>query len=298
VDVRAPTGHVRGNGGASDTSTWRLHPRGGEIGERLARLVEKKVAQGVKVNSFTTARLDRHLRTISAPGALGAKVCEFNPVNRRRRRDWTQQPQPRQDPGVDGRGCLYRGINISSAIRRVERVPSRSQVKRESTAPRLARHPGAREGPVVARFQRLPRRGRSRTRPAQQAAISALAEHGAMRSSSDTDPGVEPQRDYAACSMRSARSSRCGSPWATSRRSATLEALLARAPRRDVRRVLPGFSDFWAPVYARVALRRAASRGRAHLRWTSCCTQSRSSTAGRHRLDHSAELRAHYGLSA
>ena len=91
----------------------------GEIGERLARVLERKIAQGVRVNILYDS-----VGSIATPRAyfeglrkLGAKVCEFNPVNPvKAAAGWQlNNRNHRKILVVDGRTAFTGGINISSA---------------------------------------------------------------------------------------------------------------------------------------------------------------------------------------
>jgi cardiolipin synthase len=235
----------------------------GEIGKALARMVERKAAQGVRVNILYDS-----VGSISTPREyfarlrkLGAVVCEFNPVNPLRAGiGWRLNNRDhRKILVVDGRVAFTGGINLSSTYSsgsRSNRLPR--DVKPGEDSARGWRDTQVRvEGPVVARFQRLfldgwalqdcgPIAGAKYFPPLQARGDQA------MRVLS-SDPGADKSEMYLALLSAIADAKRrvwltfgyfVPDPW-------TVLALTEAARRGvDVRLVLPGFSDFWAPVYA------------------------------------------------
>lgn len=235
----------------------------GEVGERLAEILGRKAAQGVRVNviydsvgSITTPR-----EYFEALRAQGVAVCEFNPVNPLRARlGWrVNNRDHRKILVVDGRVAFTGGVNISSTYSsgsRADRAPRNVKAGEEST--RGWRDTQVRvEGPAVARFQRL-----FLDAWAQQDCGPLVAarydppdeKRGAldMRVLS-SDPDSDRSEMYGA--LLKAIGGAKERVWLTigyfvpdplSRRA------LADAAGRgvDVRLILPGFSDFWAPVYA------------------------------------------------
>src|SRR3954469_6827673 len=134
---------------------------GGEIGERVARIIAAKVRQGVKVNVLYDS-----VGSIGTPKAYferlktaGAVLCEFNPVNPAKAAGgWEiNNRNHRKIPVIDGRVAFTGGINISSAYSSGSRSHrAASQVKKGEQSDRGWRDTDVRaEGPVAARFQRL-----------------------------------------------------------------------------------------------------------------------------------------------
>jgi len=238
---------------------------GGEIGERLAALVAKKVKQGVKVNVLydSVGSIDTPREYFDQLREAGARVCEFNPVNPAKVHgsDWElNNRNHRKILVVDGRVAFTGGINISSAYSAGSRQSRRaSQVKpgEESAHGWRDTHVRA-EGPVVARFQRAFLDGWTQEDcgPAQEARYypHLAATRGEMEMQVMTsDPGSGKSEMYGAFLDAIGKARR--RVWITMGYFApdppTLQALTGAAKRGvDVRLVLPGFSDFWAPVYA------------------------------------------------
>lgn len=235
----------------------------GEIGGRLAALLRKKVEQGVRVHVLYDS-----VGSIATPAAyfqalrdLGVRVCEINPVNPLRAKlGWKLNNRDhRKILVVDGRIAFTGGINISSAYSsgsRSNRAPH--NVKPGEESPRGWRDTQVRaEGPVVARFQRLFLDAwalQDCGLPAEAKYFPRLEPKGAlaMRVLS-SDPDSDRSEMYGALlqAIEDARER----VWLTIGYFVpdplSLRALTAAARRGvDVRLVLPGFSDFWAPVYA------------------------------------------------
>lgn len=231
----------------------------GELGNRLAALLEAKRAEGVSIKVLydgvgsmgTPAEYFGRLR------AAGVQVCEFNPVNPLKAESgWEINNRGhRKLLVVDGRVAFTGGVNISS-------VYASSSFGGSGAKPR--RDDGWRDthvevrGPVVAQIQRLfldawaqqdcPAGGDPATWYPQ------LRREGtqAMRVVA-ADPRVARSELYVA--LLSVLSRARERAWLTygyfvpDRR--ILDALEGAAARGvDVRLVLPGFSDFWAPLYA------------------------------------------------
>jgi cardiolipin synthase len=239
----------------------------GEIGERLAQLLEKKIAQGVRVNVLYDS-----VGSIATPPAyferlrkLGARICEFNPVNpAKAATGWEiNNRNHRKILVVDGRTAFTGGINISSAYSsgsRSNRPPQAVKAGEGSARGWRDTHVRAR-GPIVARFQRLflDSWALEDCGPAQEANYYPRLEPAgakAMRVLS-SDPGSK--RSAERSEMYGALLSTIGRArhrvWLTFGYFVpdplTRRALIDAARRGvDVRLVLPGFSDFWAPIYA------------------------------------------------
>jgi cardiolipin synthase len=235
----------------------------GEIGERLARLLEKKVRQGVKVNVLydSVGSIGTPKEYFDTLRQIGAHVCEFNPVNPAKAAGgWElNNRNHRKILVVDGRVAFTGGINISSAYSAGSRANRRaSQVKPGEDSARGWRDTHVRvEGPVVTRFQRLFLDGWALEDCG--AAVEAHYFPGveakgrkAMRVLS-SDPGTDRSETYGALLAAIGKSR--GRVWLTIGYfvpDPDMRQALADAARRgvDVRLMLPGFSDFWAPIYA------------------------------------------------
>ncbi len=186
----------------------------------------------------------------------GVAVCEFNPVTRRP--DKVNNRDHRKILVVDGRVAFTGGINISetyaSSSRRARAAPIRSRPRGTAGATRTSRSRG--------------RWWRSSSASSSTTGRCRTAAPGPRRASF---PPPEPRGDdgdarRAHRSRRDAsemyrRAARGASARAKSRvwltfgyfvpDPQTKQALLDAARRGvDVQLVLPGFSDFWAPVYA------------------------------------------------
>jgi cardiolipin synthase len=235
---------------------------GGEIGERLAHVVAKKIAQGVQVNVLydSVGSIDTPKEYFEALRKLGAHVCEFNPVNPAKASgDWEiNNRNHRKILVVDGRVAFTGGINISSAYSAGSRSLRRaSQVKPGEKSAHGWRDTQVRaEGPVVERFQRvfLDAWAQEDCGPVPKARYyPRLAPRGDMEMQVMTsDPESGRSQMYGALLDAMAKAER--RIWITMGYFApdppTVQALLDAARRGvDVRLVLPGFSDFWAPVY-------------------------------------------------
>jgi cardiolipin synthase len=225
----------------------------GAIGERLERLLAKKVDEGVKVNLIYDS-----IGSIKTPPeyfarlrAVGVAVCEFNPatyvfkVNNR---------DHRKILVVDGRVGFTGGINISSAYSSSSRSARRTAGRETKDGWRDTQVQV--EGPVVPRMQRLflDAWALQDCGPAGPAEYFPQPERrGAMAMrlvSADPAEGSETYAQLLAAIAR-ARSR----VWLTvgyfAPDYAMKEALIQAARRGvDVQLVLPGYSDFWAPVYA------------------------------------------------
>ena len=229
----------------------------GEPGERLLAVLKDRVVAGVSaqvlydsIGSIATPReYFERLRE------AGVRLCEFNPV--RTRLDKVNNRDHRKILVVDGRVAFTGGINISSAYssssRAARRVPDQEIDKKSGWRDTQVRV----EGPVVAQFQRLflDAWALQDCGPFAQADYyPELERRGdkAMRVVA-SDPGADRSEMYAALQERIAKAR--SRVWLTVGYfvpDAETKSALVEAARRgvDVRLVLPGFSDFWAPVYA------------------------------------------------
>lgn len=236
---------------------------GGEIGERLARLLEKKVRQGVKVNVLydSVGSIGTPKEYFDKLRGIGAHVCEFNPVNPAKAvGGWEiNNRNHRKILVVDGRVAFTGGINISSAYSAGSRANRRaSQVKPGEDSARGWRDTHVRaEGPVVTRFQRLFLDGWALEDcgPAVEANYFPLVEAKGRKTMRvlSSDPGTDRSEMYGA--LLAAIGKARERVWLTMGYfvpDPEMRAALIAAARRgvDVRLMLPGFSDFWAPIYA------------------------------------------------
>jgi len=235
----------------------------GEIGEELARIVQAKAREGIRVNILydSVGSLATPKEYFERLRETGAAVCEFNPVNpAKAEKGWhINNRDHRKILVVDGRVAFTGGINISStysAGSRSNRPPQ--DVKPGEESPRGWRDTQVRvEGPAVARFQRLFLDAWAQQacgRIADARYYPELPPRGdiAMRVLS-SEPGADKSEMYAALLTAIGKATR--RVWLTFGYFVpdplTRESLITAAQRGvDVRLVLPGFSDFWAPVYA------------------------------------------------
>jgi cardiolipin synthase len=245
-----------------DVETYILED--GTVGEKFAEMLERKARAGVAVNVLYDAvgSLSTSHEYFDRLKEAGVQVCAFNPVNPGKlgpRGADLNNRNHRKITVVDGRIAFTGGINIAEAYsygsltaRNKERHDHREDAKRgwRDTDVQV-------EGPVVAQFQQLfmeswksqrcPEARRAQYFPKLEARGSKMARVVA------SDPVHERSEMYGALhhAIRNARSR----VWLTIGYFVpdpeTLQ-ILAQAARRgvDVRLVLPGFSDFWAPVYA------------------------------------------------
>lgn len=229
-----------------------------EVGERLAALLSKKRAEGVKVNLLydSVGSIGTPKEYFDRLRSAGIAVCEFNPVNPLKApKGWQiNNRDHRKILVVDGRVAFTGGINISGVYsagsfgsRRA--APSKEEGWRDTHI--LVR------GPVVAEFQRLFVDAWAQQKcegPAPGRYFPRVAEAGqwTMRVLA-SDPEAGKSETYIALLSAIAQAER--RVWLTYGYfvpdPATIDTLQAAAARGvDVRLVLPGFSDFWAPLYA------------------------------------------------
>jgi cardiolipin synthase len=230
-----------------------------EVGERLAELLARKRAQGVKVRLLydsvgsrgTPPEYFERLR------ADDVAVCEFNPVNPAKApRGWQiNNRDHRKVLVVDGRVAFTGGINISGVY------SAGSFGSRPQSAPRES---GWRDthvmmrGRIVGEFQRLFLDAWMRQKcgaVVQQASyFPRLAPAGPWTMQLvGNDPELGASRMYAALLDAIGRSrSRVWLTYGYFVPDPESVRVLKDAAGRgvDVRLVLPGVSDFWAPLYA------------------------------------------------
>lgn len=244
-----------------DLETYIIEAAG--AGDRLVRLLEQRQSERIRVRVMydgvgslaTPAEYFERLR------AAGVAVCEFNPVNPLRMSRWSRLTVNNRDHRkiliVDGQAAFTGGINISAAYSsgsfgRKRKPPDPTLGWRDTHV--LAR------GPVVTQFQQLfDDAWRSQgCEPAAEAgaprkmAAPARAGSMAMRLVA-ADPLTARSELYVA--LLSAIDQARRRVWLTYGYfvpdARSLRALQDAARRGvDVRLVLPGFSDFWAPFHA------------------------------------------------
>lgn len=243
-----------------DLETYLLEPAG--IGERLASLLEAKRAERVAVRVLydSIGSLATPPEYFARLKAAGIAVCEFNPMNPLRLQGDARLSLNNRDHRklliVDSRAAFTGGINISN-------VYSAASSSRKSKAP--SRVEGWRDthvvvrGPVVDQFQKLfDDAWRSQDCPTADGGgqkinpPAARAGSMAMRLVA-ADPLAERSELYLA--LLSAIEHARRRVWLTYGYFVPDERIhraLQDAARRkvDVRLVLPGFSDFWAPLHA------------------------------------------------
>jgi cardiolipin synthase len=226
----------------------------GAIGERLATLLEKKIGEGVKVNLLydSVGSIKTPPEYFERLRAIGVAVCEFNPASDLAR---INNRDHRKILVVDGRVAFTGGINISDAYAsssfRARRTPQKETKEGwRDTQVEV-------EGPVVAQFQRLfldgwalqdcgPAGRANYFPPPGRAGAMAMR---AVRA----EPGGDAAEMYDALLTAIGRAR--SRVWLTIGYfvpDPVMKQALIGAARRgvDVRLVVPGYSDFWAPVYA------------------------------------------------
>ena len=228
----------------------------GEVGERLATLLAEKVRQGVKVHLMydSVGSIGTSKAFFERLRASGVRVCEFNPV---KRIDKVNNRNHRKITVVDGRSAFTGGINLSETYTSSSVRARRGQDKDADRRRGWRDTHVAVEGPVVAQFQRvfLDDWALQDCGPWHEARFFPPPEtRGAQRMRLVRgEPGRESSQMYLALLDAIARAER--RVWLTFGYFVpdprTRQALVDAARRGvDVRLVLPGVSDFWAPVYA------------------------------------------------
>jgi cardiolipin synthase len=229
----------------------------GEVGDKLAALLERKAAAGVKVSVL----YDRvgSLRTpkeyFERLEKAGIRTCAFNPV---RELSKVNNRDHRKILVVDGRVAFTGGVNVSEAYassslsvrRRAESEETKAKEGWRDTQVRI-------EGPVVAQFQRLFLDGwllQDCGAAPQARYFPTLPARGEMRARLvKADPQAGESEMYGEILKAIGRAEH--RVWLAFGYfvpdPASKQALIDAARRGvDVRLILPGFSDFWAPVYA------------------------------------------------
>jgi cardiolipin synthase len=230
----------------------------GEIGERLAALLEKKVGEGVKVHVLydSVGSIATRPEYFARLRNAGAAVCEFNPASDVAK---VNNRDHRKILVVDGRTAFTGGINISasykksSAITRHETDKDDKQKAKEGWRDTQVQA----EGPVAAQFQRLflDSWALQDCGPAGPAAFfPPLAGRGDMEMRAVSADPVDRESEMYAQLLAAIGRAR-SRVWLTIGYfvpDPVMKEALIQAARRgaDVRLIVPGFSDFSAPVYA------------------------------------------------
>lgn len=223
---------------------------GAELARRLIARRREGVAVNLLFDSFgslgTAARYFDHLR------AAGVRLCEYNPLARLGRA--LHLRNHRKLMIIDGRVAFIGGVNISGAYS----VGSAGVMSGRGRPKNGWRDTHARiEGPVVAALQGLFARHwrRCAPEPLQPAhyfpPLAVRGEHRVTVAATEAGGRRNPFYRALLAAIESARERillTCAYFVPTRR---LLRALVAAARRGvDVRLVLPGFTDFWAPLHA------------------------------------------------
>lgn len=229
----------------------------GEIGERLAQLLSAKVRQGVKVHLMydsvgSIATSKGYFENLRAAGVL---VCEFNPVVRRI--DRVNNRNHRKIMVVDGRTAFTGGINISETYSSSSHRARRDQDQEGDRKSGWRDTHVAVQGPVVAQFQRvfLDDWALQDCGPWSEARFFPPPERRGAKAMRVVRGDPERTTSEMYRELLGALAGARQRAWLTFGYFVpdpdTKQALIEAARRGvDVRLVLPGFSDFWVPVYA------------------------------------------------
>ena len=234
----------------------------GEAGERLLAVLKDRAVQGVKVHLIydSIGSLGTPREYFDRLRDAGVQVCEFNPV--RGRLDKVNNRDHRKILVVDGRVAFTGGINISKTYASGSAVTRRRALDAEAKT-----QDGWRDtqvmvrGPVVAQLQRLfldawalqdcgPYADARYYPPLERRGDLAMR---VVRSDPGSHGSAPLSEMYAALLERiAAAGSRVWLTVGYFVPDPDIKNALIAAARRgvDVRLVLPGFSDFWAPVEA------------------------------------------------
>lgn len=228
-------------------------------GRQLAELLKAKRAEGVAVRVLYDS-----IGSLTTPGEYfqelrdaGIPVCEFNPINPLKAKGKLRinNRDHRKILVVDGETAFTGGINISavyssSSFVRKDRDPTPEEGWRDT-------HVQV-SGPVVAEFQRLfldawERQGCPPILEKAGALVRPEARGNKPMRLVAADPARDRSEFYLV--LLSAINHAASRAWLTYGYfvpdERMLEALGGAARRGvDVRLVLPGFSDFWAPLHA------------------------------------------------
>lgn len=229
----------------------------GGVADEFARLLEKKAAQGVKVSVLydRVGSLGTPREYFERLEKAGIRTCAFNPVKEVSK---VNNRDHRKILVVDGRVAFTGGINVSQAYTRSSRSERRRGDGEDKKAKEGWRDTQVRvEGPVVAQFQRTFLDAWLLQDCGAAAAAHYFPRLGPRGGSRARLVKADPQQGESEMygELLSAIGKAKQRVWLSFGYfvpdPATKRAL-ADAARRgvDVRLVLPGFSDFWAPVYA------------------------------------------------
>lgn len=227
----------------------------GEVGEKLRQVLTAKVKQGVKVHLMydSVGSIKTPKEYFQTLRDAGIAVCEFNPV---KKLDRVNNRNHRKITVVDGRVAFTGGINISDTYSASSRRARARHDEEEDKKNGWRDTQVMVEGPVVAQFQRVFLDGwalqdcgpwsDAQFFPKLEARGSKVMKVVRGR------PG-EPSETYQA--LLGAIGKAKSRAWLTYGYFVpdpqTKQTLIDAARRGvDVRIVLPGFSDFWAPVFA------------------------------------------------
>jgi cardiolipin synthase len=228
----------------------------GEVAQKLAELLAAKVQSGVKVHVMydSVGSIQTSKAYFQRLRDAGIAVCEFNPV---KRIESVNRRNHRKITVVDGEIAFTGGINISETYASSSRRARASQNMEQDKKNGWRDTQVAVEGPVVAQFQRIflddwalqdcgPWRDARFFPPLQ-------VRGGQTMSVVRGDPGRETSEMYGELLGRIGRArSRVWLTFGYFVPDPQTKQVLIDAARRgvDVRLMLPGFTDFWAPVYA------------------------------------------------
>ena len=128
----------------------------GEIGERLAALLEKKVGEGVKVHVLydSVGSIATRPEYFARLRKAGVAVCEFNPASDVAK---VNNRDHRKILVVDGRTAFTGGINVSASYTKSSSITRRETDKDDKQKAKEGWRDTQvqAEGPVAAQFQRL-----------------------------------------------------------------------------------------------------------------------------------------------
>lgn len=238
-----------------DLETYILEEGG--VADEFARLLLRKAAEGVKVSVL----YDR-VGSLGTPREYfdkleegGIRTCAFNPV---REVSKVNNRDHRKILVVDGRVAFTGGVNVSEAYASSSLAARRRSEDEEKKAKQGWRDTQVRvEGPVVAQFQRafLDAWLLQDCGPSPRARyFPALGPRGGSRARLvKADPQQRESEMYGQLLSAIGRArERVWLSFGYFVPDPRTKQTLMDAARRgvDVRLILPGFSDFWAPVYA------------------------------------------------
>lgn len=225
-----------------------------EAGARLVKALSAKRAQGVKVNLLydSVGSMDTPKEYFESLRQQGISVCEFNPVNPLKAKgDWQiNNRNHRKILVVDGRVAFTGGINISGVYSAGSAGSGRKTAEEgwRDTHIRIA-------GPIAAEAQKLFEADWARYCGAMEKAAYFPKVEPAGSLVMRMTGGVPNQGNEIYGALLSAVEHAERSVHLTygyfvpdPRTVDTLKAAAARGV--DVVLMLPGFSDFWAPLYA------------------------------------------------